>query len=336
MSQNHKAILQILSLPSVGTARATALLEACVAQGESLETLTPDMIYAIAMQLWPKQIKEEGFLFWQEHLLVLEQALAISQENGVQQVNLFEEHYPPLLRFLKNPPLILHYQGTIDHLQHAPLLTWIGTRTPDILSQKLGMRIAQQCVEADIHIVSGLAQGADAIGHQAAIDAKRPTTAILGHGLQQIYPSQHRALAESILESDGALISESLWGTVPHHGLFVRRDLLQAGMSAATFVLETTLEGGSIHAMKGAISLNRPLLALQYSQKIMHTYGDHIISSRFAGNHHYIAEGLAHAITCQQDLEYWIAQLQVLAQNRDHGREQNKINISPIQASFDW
>lgn len=338
VSQSHRAILQILSLPSVGVARAAVLLEACATQRESLETLTPDIIYAMAMRLWPKQVKEESFLSWQKHLLVLEQALAISQENGVQQVNLFEKHYPPLLRFLKNPPLILHYQGNIEHLQHGPLLTWIGTRKPNPLSQRLGKRIAQQWVDSDIHLVSGLAEGSDAIGHQAAVDAGKATTAILGHGLQQIYPSQHRRLAEQILENGGALITESLWGVQPHRGLFVRRDLLQAGISDATFVLETTLDGGSIHAMKGALSLKRPLLALQYSPKIIETYCHASTLEKLTGNHHYITSGLASAIESRVDIQYWITHLQTLSQQRDMPREMSDVKFqAPVaQSSFDW
>ncbi|GGZ97215.1 hypothetical protein GCM10007162_11710 [Ignatzschineria ureiclastica] len=334
MSQGNLNILYILALPSIGQARARDLISMFEVQGKMLDTLTPKEIFEAAQQLWPTRIQTADFINWKKQLTVIEGALQASQENGVLQVNLFEENYPPLLRFLKNPPLILHYQGNIDHLQQAPLLTWIGTRSPYVLSQKLGMRIAQQCVEADIHIVSGLAEGSDAIGHQAAVDAKKPTTAILAHGLQQIYPSQHRALAESILENDGALISESLWGTLPHQGLFVRRDLLQAGMSDATFVLETTLEGGSIHAMKGVLSLKRPLLALRYSQDMFNAYCNPSVLTRFTGNNHYIREGLANAVENSTDLQHWIAQLQGISQQRHCNII--TFNNSLTQESFDW
>ncbi len=297
-------ILQILALPTVGSQRAFEMIRILESMEISLAEMEEKELFDFACQLWPTRICNEHYARWRYQLDIVNQRLEKSDMAGVQTVSFFEEDYPDLLRQLKNPPMILYYQGNLERLNQDVTLAVIGTRNPLPYTIKAGIKIAEHLVAENIHIVSGLAEGCDAIGHEASVRANKATTAILAHGLQTVFPKKHQLLAESILENDGLLLSEYLWGEAPHRGLFVHRDRLQAGISQATFLLESTLSGGSIHAANAAIKYHRPLLALKMPDYFK---GNASIS----GNQFYLDEKKAAAIADRNDVQYWIQQLKV-------------------------
>jgi DNA processing protein len=112
-------------------------------------------------------------------------------------------------------------------------------------------------------VVSGLALGCDGIAHRAAIEAGGHTVAVLAHGLQTVSPSQHRKLAEEILSSGGALVSEYRFGQGAMPNQFVKRDRTQAGLSRGVVMIQSDLKGGSLHASRAALDYER-WLAVPY------------------------------------------------------------------------
>ena len=295
-------ILQILALPTVGSQRAFEMIHILESMEISLAQMGEKELFEFARQLWPVRITAEHYTKWLYQLDVLAQRLEASDSAGIQKVSFFEDQYPDLLRQLKNPPIILYYQGALTRLNQEATLAVIGTRIPLPYTIKAGNKIADHLVSEGIHIVSGLAEGCDAIGHEAAVRAKKATTAILGHGLQTIFPKGHQLLAERILENGGLLLSEYLWGEMPHKGLFVHRDRLQAGITQAPLLLESTLTGGSIHAANAALKYQRPLLTL----KMPDSFAGHLSIS---GNQSYLDTEKAEAIANRNDVQYWIHQL---------------------------
>lgn len=357
VSRSAITILKILALPTVGSQRAFSVVAHLASKGISLDSVSDAEIFAASMALWPKRIEEADFAAWQQVILAESVQLEASLKAGVRVVTFFDDAYPSLLKALANPPILLHYRGDLRPLQNQPALAMIGTRSPLSYSLKSAERIGATLVEQRIHLVSGLAEGCDLAAHLAAINAGMPTTAILGHGLQTLYPEAHRAIAEQILDNGGLLLSEYLWGTAPHRGLFVRRDRLQAGLSDATFVVETAEDGGSIHAMKEAVSLARPLFALSFTNNALENAGNRTAAlKQIAGNQQFIENGAAKAIAGKNDVAAMIEMLHQCFKARDESEQMpennedllaelpakeanstvsNKI-IAPIQQGFDW
>lgn len=332
MKQRVVAILQILALPSIGSQRAFDFIHFLQGQGKDFTKLTMDEMFDNALVFWPKRFSQEDAVLWRSEVAMMTQQLMRSCEAGVKQVSYFDEAYPQNLKALVNPPILLHYLGDLTALNTRPTLAMIGTRTPTAYAIKSATKIAMHLIKQNIHLVSGLAEGCDTIAHQAAVNAQVPTTAILGHGLQTIYPSSNAGLAQQILATGGALVSEYLWGTPVHKGLFVRRDRLQAGIADATFVVETSKEGGSIHAMEETLKCTRPLWALDFPTPLRE--GKEAV--KIAGNIDYIDTERAIRIQSKQDVLYWGSALLTHFQQRQTA-ENSPMNKGPlVQEGFSW
>lgn len=314
MNKKVEIIASILALPKVGTARAWILISDILAEKISLEHISSQEIFERAQIRWPNIMTKTSFSHYEKERGALIGCYLKGNQSGIEQVSFLDSNYPTSLRLVKNPPLLLHYKGDLNALQDFPSLALIGTRKPLRYTEVVGKKIAAQLVEKGIHLVSGLAEGCDAIAHRAAVNAGKATTAIVGHGLHTIFPRVHKDLSQSILEAGGLLLSEFQWGVEPHKGLFVRRDYLQARVSHATFVLETSLSGGSLHAMDETIKINRPLFALSYpDQSPLLTESG--VMSKIAGNKKYITDNQAIPILNRENLTKCIETVRSSYQN---------------------
>ncbi|MDQ7949967.1 MAG: DNA-processing protein DprA, partial [Pedobacter sp.] len=147
-----------------------------------------------------------------------------------------DEGYPKRLRQCYDAPLILYYKGTID-LNHPKIISIVGTRN----ATAYGKLICRQLLEAlsieGVVVLSGLAYGIDATAHRESLNLGVPTIAVLGHGLDRIYPAAHRDLAQKMLQN-GGLLTEFLPGTKPDRENFPKRNRIIAGLAVATIVVE--------------------------------------------------------------------------------------------------
>ena len=188
-------------------------------------------------------------------------ALRLIEQQRQHVITLHDSRYPPLLKQIADPPPILFCRGEVSQLTW-PQVAIVGTRKPTQAGLKLAAEFAAGLAQQGLAITSGLALGIDGVAHQAAIDAKGITLAVLGTGLAQIYPRQHSRLAEQIVDSDGLLISEFLPNTPPINYHFPRRNRIISGLSLGVLVVEAALDSGSLITAQLALDQNREVWAI--------------------------------------------------------------------------
>lgn len=169
-------------------------------------------------------------------------------------------HYPELLARIPDPPTLLYVHGRRDVL-HLPALAVVGSRNPTRGGMENAWRFAHHLAGAGFAIVSGLAQGIDAAAHEAALAANGPTIALLGHGIDRVYPAANRDLAHRIA-GDGALVSEYPLETAPRREHFPRRNRLISGLSLGTLVVEAARRSGSLITARLAAEQGREVFAI--------------------------------------------------------------------------
>lgn len=194
-----------------------------------------------------------------------------SADHGIGIFSYFDDCYPDILKQCTDengkldPPILLYYRGYLDALK-IPGVAVIGTREPTENGIKAGLYFSEQFATKGYNIVSGLAIGCDTTGHKGALQAGGITTAFLANGLDwdSIYPKENLELAKQIVASNGLLLSEYPVGQrCGTYGL-VARDRLQAGLSLATIVIQTGINGGTMHAVNATIASKKPLFAVEY------------------------------------------------------------------------
>ena len=168
--------------------------------------------------------------------------------------------YPALLREIHDPPIVLYASGQLSCFAH-PTLAMIGTRNPSYSGREIARQFASKLATLPVTIVSGLALGIDAEAHASCVEAQGCTIAVLGSGINRIYPYRHRGLAEKIKEK-GLIISELTLGTPPSAGHFPRRNRIISGLSLATLVVEAAIKSGSLITARLALEQNREVMAI--------------------------------------------------------------------------
>lgn len=167
-----------------------------------------------------------------------------SQRSGAILVGFPDPVYPALLREIDDPPPFFWTKGDITTLS-MPCVAIVGTRRASAYGRRTAHRLAFELASAGLCIVSGLAYGIDRAAHEGALDARGSTVAVLGSGIDQIYPREHRALARKIEES-GCIVTEFPPGTPPDATNFPLRNRVISGMCGATVVVEAFEKAGAL------------------------------------------------------------------------------------------
>jgi DNA processing protein len=177
-----------------------------------------------------------------------------------QIVSYFDPQYPSLLKHISSPPLLLFCQGEIRLLETSQIAI-VGSRAPTIVARETARHLANELVGAGLTITSGLATGIDSCAHIGAISARGATIAVLGSGLDNIYPKSNMGLAKKITER-GLLISE-FWPDVPPKAPhFPRRNRIVSGLSLGVVVVEAAEKSGSLITARLAVEQNREVFAV--------------------------------------------------------------------------
>lgn len=187
------------------------------------------------------------------------QEIGRSREIGAEVVTFFDKRYPPNLSKIADPPVVLYVRGNADLLASPRLVAVVGTREPSRFGVEAARALTMLLGNRGWGIVSGLARGIDTIAHRAALDTGAPTIAILGSGVDRIYPRENEGLAEAIVANGGALVSELPLGVPPLPVNLVARDRLQSGTGVAVVLAETGLKGGAMHTARFAAEQGRPV-----------------------------------------------------------------------------
>ncbi len=175
-------------------------------------------------------------------------------------ITLHDPRYPALLKNIPDPPSILFVHGDPDLLSQWQIAL-VGSRNPTASGRDTAFDFARFLAEGGLTITSGLALGIDAAAHQGALAAQGKTVAVLGTGLDRVYPAKHRELAHDIA-STGALVSEFSLGTPPRAENFPRRNRIISGLSLGTVVVEAALRSGSLITARMAIEQGREVFAI--------------------------------------------------------------------------
>ena len=205
------------------------------------------------------------------------------QPSRHQVVVLGDAGYPASLLSIEDPPLLLYLMGRLDLPRDASSsLAIVGSRNPTPQGALNARRFSQALCQSGLTIVSGLALGVDGAAHEGALDAATPesqrlaTIAIVGTGLDRVYPRTHLQLAHRIAEQ-GLVVSEYPLGTPPLAANFPRRNRLIAGMSCATLVVEAALKSGSLITARLAAEQGKDVFAIPGSIHSTQSHGCHAL-----------------------------------------------------------
>lgn len=182
-------------------------------------------------------------------------------EKKIQILTIKDKNYPCLLKQIYDPPSVMYIRGNSEILQKSGI-AMIGSRNCSLYGQRMAKLLSYQLAKKDIHIISGLARGIDTFSHIGAVQAKRPTIAVLGSGVDIIYPSENEKLAENIIETGGCLVSEYVVGTKPLGEHFPARNRIISGLVTGVIVVEATEKSGSFITVDFALEQGKNVYAV--------------------------------------------------------------------------
>jgi len=178
---------------------------------------------------------------------------------GYRILSIEDKEYPDYLREIFDPPIVLYCAGKVETLK-GPCVTIVGSRRPTPYGRAVAERIAQDLASREIIVVSGMARGIDSIAHWGALKEGK-TVAVLGSGLDVIYPRENKKLFEKIIER-GAMITEYPLKTLPLGFHFPLRNRILSGLSIALLVVEAAKKSGSLISARLALEQNREVMAV--------------------------------------------------------------------------
>jgi DNA processing protein len=249
-----------MHVPEMGLQRAKLLLQRIgVKSAEHLFKMRlPDLLRIDGIG---KQVANNllSFKDWDQ----IEKILERTDKIGAKLLSIDDEAYPEMLRHTYDPPIILWYKGDKNVFSN-PGIAVIGTRRPGRYGLDQTEKWVKALVQNGICINSGLAYGVDAKAHQTAVDNGGKTIAVLGSGIDVIYPAKNTKLAAQIIEQGGAVVSEYVPGTPPDAGNFPGRNRVVSGMSHGTLVVESGIKGGSMITARYALDQNREVFVVPH------------------------------------------------------------------------
>lgn len=256
------ATLLVLRLPEIGVAGYWQLLELF----DSPLHFLNQPVQALRSLLNPAAAQLLGQFHADQQTSELGQKLAKDLAYFESQPNLHgitydDPLYPRLLREIPRPPPLLFVRGDPTCLS-LPQLAIVGSRNPSGGGAENAERFAHYLAERGFAITSGLALGIDAAAHRGALRAGGKTIAVMGTGIDLIYPSRHRQLAQEIIDSGGALVSEFPLGTASHACNFPQRNRIISGLSGGTLVVEAAVQSGSLITASYALQHDREVFAI--------------------------------------------------------------------------
>ncbi|HHJ3218799.1 TPA: DNA-processing protein DprA [Vibrio parahaemolyticus] len=187
-------------------------------------------------------------------------------EYGHYIISRLDPLYPSQLKSVADAPPILFCSGNLD-LLNRDIVTIIGTREPTEHGSSIAEKITQWFSQNNWVVASGLAKGIDTIAHDACLNVSGDTISVLAHGLERVYPAQNKVLAKEIVNAGGLLISEYGYNSYVGKSNFVERDRVQAAIANAVVLVQSDLNGGSMHASRAILEYERFLVVVGQSRK---------------------------------------------------------------------
>jgi DNA processing protein len=197
---------------------------------------------------------------WRE-AIDLDAELARIEKAGIRVVTRDDPDYPKRLREIYDPPLVLYVRGALSDRDHVAVGV-VGSRRTSLYGQEMSRKLAYQLARLGVTVVSGLARGIDSAAHTGALQAKGRTVAIIGCGLDTVYPPENKKLADEIVEKGGAVVSEFPFGVKPSPQNFPMRNRIISGWSMGVVVVEANLKSGALITARQAMEQGREVFAV--------------------------------------------------------------------------
>lgn len=253
----RRALVALSLVPGVGSARVRALLAACGSASSVLRAPAGRLVRAegVGRQTAEAVRAWDG---WDE----VDRQFDRAERVGARLVALGDDEYPSRLAQIYDPPPFLWVRGRLVPDDERAVAV-VGTRKASDYGRRVAEAFARGLAERGVTVVSGLAYGIDIEAHRAALAAGGRTVAVLGSGVDRIYPSRHAPVVRQLLDSDaGAVVSEFPLGAAPDASNFPQRNRIVAGMSVATVVAEARETGGALLTAAIALEQNREVFAV--------------------------------------------------------------------------
>lgn len=263
-----EAYVALNLLPGIGPSRVRRLLEA-FSLPQAILSVSPEQLQrvdGIGREL------AETLAHWEDKI-DLSRELIQAKELGATVTTLADVNYPENLRNIYDPPLVLYVKGTLE-AKDKKALSLIGSRNATYYGKEVARKMGFQLAYAGFTVISGLARGIDTACHEGALAAKGRTLAVLGCGIDQVYPSENGFLSEKIIES-GAVLSEFPIGTAPDRQTFPIRNRIVSGLSIGLVVIEAAKGSGALITARMALEQGRQVFAVPGRVDIPHSRGCH-------------------------------------------------------------
>lgn len=260
-TSHHRALLALLQIPDFGVRRIKKLLNWTGVENASdlFELKLPEIL---RLDGFGKKVAKSFVQFddWKKVDSILEQ----TAKTGSDLISWDDEYYPPLLKHIFDPPPLLWVKGNKKVLTYDGVAV-VGTRRASKYGLKQAADWAGKLTGAGLCVNSGLAYGVDAASHKAALESGGKTIAVLGSGIDVIYPAKNSKLASDIIEQGGAIITEHPPGAAPDAVNFPERNRIVSGMSHGTLVVESGVKGGSMITARSALDQNREVFVIPHT-----------------------------------------------------------------------
>jgi DNA processing protein len=284
-------------LRAPGTTVAARLFRETVAESRWADAPAADRLHEVSRRLNALSARRHHV---GDALKRAAHAIAAARAQGIRLTVWDDPAYPEWLRHIPDPPIVLWSRGDVRHL-NRPAVAVVGSRAVTPAGSLMATRLGEQIAGVGLVVVSGLARGVDSAAHRGAVNAEGLTIAVLGSGVDVIYPPEHAPLAAQIARQ-GVVMSELPPGTPPLPGHFPLRNRIISGLSRAVVVVEASERSGSLITAKAALEQGRCVLAVPGSPA----------SGRYRGCHALIKDGARLVETVEDVLEEigWIGRRQ--------------------------
>ena len=260
------SLLKLLQVPQIGAQKIARLL----AEIDFDQFCQFDKQQLCQIGWNEKQIQR----WFQPDMAWINTALVWAEQEGNRILTLFDADYPFLLRQISTAPPVLFVRGSVESLS-LPQIAIVGSRDYSHYGEYWAGFFASELVKNGFAVTSGLAIGIDGFCHQRAVAENGTTIAVLGSGLAQVYPARHKKLADQIIETGGALVSEFFPNQPPIAENFPRRNRIISGLSLGTLVVEATINSGSLITARYALEQGREVFALPNAVQNPYSAGCH-------------------------------------------------------------
>ncbi len=268
MSLLHQ--IALTCVPGIGSVTARALLTAFGSAEEVFGAKRVQLLRVpgVGLRTAEAVMKKAGFA-------AAEREREFIDKYGIRPLFYQDSGYPARLVHCYDAPVLLYYRGTAD-LNGQRVVSVVGTRSATPYGRELAEQLVQDLARRGVLVVSGLAYGIDILAHKACVAHGVETVAVLGHGLDRIYPATHRPVAGKMIEN-GGLLSEFPSGTAPDRENFPKRNRIIAGMADATIVIQAGRKGGALITADLANSYNRDVFAFPGNVFEEYSVGCHLL-----------------------------------------------------------